>query len=97
MTRTKREIKEELGIEADQWINLGAAQTDTSIVNCPAHFFVARKLKFGAPEREGAEVMRTVKISFDEAVEKVLSGEIKHALSCVLILKAKLKAKKLRK
>jgi len=29
-------------------------------------------------------------MSLDEAVEKVLNGEIKHALSCVLILKAKM-------
>jgi 8-oxo-dGTP pyrophosphatase MutT (NUDIX family) len=87
----RRETKEEMGIEAEEWIDLGQAETDTSIVRCPAHFFVARKLKFSEPEREGTEEMRSVKIKFDEAVEKVLSGEIKHAPSCVLILKAKLK------
>ena len=87
----KREMKEELGIEAEEWISLGSADIDTSIVRCTAHGFVARKLKFGKPEREGVEVMKTVKMSFDEAVEKVLSGEIKHGASCVLILKAKLK------
>ncbi len=48
-------------------------------------------MKFSEPEREGVEVMKTVKMSFDEAVKRVLSGEIKHAVSCVLILKAKMK------
>jgi 8-oxo-dGTP pyrophosphatase MutT (NUDIX family) len=91
LENAKREAKEEMGIEADEWIDLGAAETDTSIVNCPAHFFVARKLKFGKPKREGTEAMKPVKMKFDEAVEKVLSGEIKHGASCVLILKAKLK------
>lgn len=86
----KREVKEELGIEAEDWQSLGEAETDTSIVHCPAHFFVARKLKFKEPEREGSETIETVKMTLDEAVEKVLRGEIKHALSCVLILKAKL-------
>lgn len=91
LENARREAREEMGIEAEEWIDLGAAETDTSIVRSPAHFFVARKLKFTEPEREGTEAMKPVKISFDEAVEKVLSGEIKHALSCVLILKAKLK------
>jgi ADP-ribose pyrophosphatase len=91
LENAKREAKEEVGIEAEEWIDLSSAETDTSIVRSPAHFFIARKLKISEPEREGVEVMKTVKMSFDEAVEKVLSGEIKHALSGLLILKAKLK------
>lgn len=88
----KLELRQELGIEAGELIDFGKMETDTSIVHCPAQFFIAKKLKFFKPEREGVEVMETVKMSFDEAVEKVLSGEIKHALSCALILKAKLKS-----
>ena len=91
LENAKREAKEEMGIEAEEWISLGSAETDTSIVRCPAHFFVARKLKFTETEREGTEAMKPVKISFNDAVKKVLSGEIKHAVSCILILKAKLK------
>ena len=91
LENAKREVMEELGIEAEEWIDLGTTETDTSIVRLKAHFFVARKLKFTEPQREGTETIKTVKLSFDGAVEKVLSGEIKHALSCVLILKAKLK------
>lgn len=90
LENARREAKEEMGIEADEWIDLGTAEADTSIVSSPAHFFVARRLKFTKPEREGTEQMEMVKMSFDEAVEKVLGGEIKHSLSCVLILKAKL-------
>lgn len=90
LENARREAREELGIEAEEWISLGAAETDTSIVRSTAHFFVARKLKFTAPEREGTEALKPVKIKFDEAVQKVLRGEIKHALSCLLILKARL-------
>ena len=86
----KREVKEELGIEAEDWQSLGEAETDTSIVHCPAHLFIARKLTFKEPEREGSETIETAKMSLDEAVEKVLNSEIKHALSCLVILKAKL-------
>lgn len=91
LENARRETKEEMGIEAEEWIDLGRVETDTSIVSCPAQLYAARKLKFSEPEREGTEEMKTVKIKFDEALEKVLNGEIKHALSCVLILKAKLK------
>jgi 8-oxo-dGTP pyrophosphatase MutT (NUDIX family) len=91
LENARREAKEEAGIEAEEWIDLGMIETDTGIMRCPAYFFAARKLKFTETEREGVEVMKTVKMSFDEAVEKALSGEIKHALSSLLILKAKLK------
>jgi ADP-ribose pyrophosphatase len=91
LENAKRETKEEVGIEADEWIDLGTVETDTSMLRCPVQFYVARKLKFGEPEREGTEEMKSVKIKLDEALEKVLNGEIKHALSCVLILKAKSK------
>jgi 8-oxo-dGTP pyrophosphatase MutT (NUDIX family) len=86
----KREAREEMGIEAEEWIDFGLLYPDTSIVDSPAHLFVARRLKFSKPEREGTEEIKTVKIKFREAVEKVLSGEIRHAPSCLLILRAKL-------
>ena len=91
LENAKREAKEEMGIEAEEWIDLGKVETDTSIVHSPAHFFVARKLKLSKSEREGTEAMQPVKIPFDEAVKKVLNGEIVHALSCFLIMKAKIK------
>ncbi len=84
----RREAKEELGIEAREWISLGSVETDTSIVRSTAHFFIARGLAFGESERDGTETMKPVRIKFSEAVEKALSGEISHALSAVLILKA---------
>jgi ADP-ribose pyrophosphatase len=84
----KREAKEEMGIEAGEWIELGTIETDTSIVRSTGHFFIARQLKFTAPEREGVEVMKPVKMKFCEAVEKALNGEIVHGQSALLILKA---------
>ncbi|MBV9958756.1 MAG: NUDIX hydrolase, partial [Acidobacteria bacterium] len=84
----RREAQEELGIEADEWIDLGAIDTDTSIVNCPTHQFLARGLKFREPAREGTEEMSVVRLRFEEAVAMVLDGRITHAASCVLILKA---------
>jgi hypothetical protein len=61
---------------------------DTSIIKSPAHLFIAKKLKFTEPEREGSEKIKTIKMSLQEAVEKVMSGEVTHAISAILILKA---------
>lgn len=84
----KREVKEELGIKAEEWTQLGAYEMDTSIVKAISYLFIAKKLTFTEPEREASENIKTVKMSLAEAVEKVLSGEIVHAMSAVLILKA---------
>ena len=84
----KRELKEELGIEAKDWTTLGKIQTDTSITNSTSHLFLARGLTFGTPEREATEDIETVKMPLDEAVEKVNSGEITNGPTCMLILRA---------
>lgn len=84
----KKEAREELGILAEEWHEFGKLEVDTSIINSAAHQFLARKLKFKEPEQEGSENIKTVKVSLKEAVEKVLRGEIMHAPSATLILKA---------
>lgn len=84
----KREAREELGIEADQWTYLGKMESDTGITNSLCHLYLARKLKFKKPKREASEDIKTIKMKLEEASEKVLSGEITHGQSCVLILKA---------
>ncbi len=87
----KREVKEELGISAEELTELGTIQLDNSIIKAQTTLFIAGKLTFGETDRDESEEMETVKISFREAVEKVLNGEITHAPSCVLLLKAWLK------
>jgi len=86
----KREVKEELGIKASNWMSLGKIQTDTSITNSTSHLFLARNLTFGKPEREATEDIETVKMPLAEALEKVNRGEITNGPTCVLILKAAL-------
>lgn len=82
----QRELKEEVGIAAEEIEEIGVVQLDNSIIKNEVTFFVARKLTQGETDRDGAEEMKIVKIKFREAVEKVLSGEINHSLSRALIL-----------
>lgn len=83
----KREAGEELGIEAEEWTELGKIENDTSITNSTAYLFLARNLTIKEPKREGTEQIKTVKLKFEEALQKVLSGEITHNQTCLSILK----------
>lgn len=87
----KREIKEELGIVAEELTEIGEIQLDHSIIKAQSTLFIARGLAFGETDRDDTEEMEIMKISLSEAVEKVLSGEITHAPSCILLMKAWLK------
>jgi len=84
----KRELKEETGIVAEEWIDLGITEPLTTFVNCPQKLFLARKLSFLESNPEENEDIRLVKIKFEEAVQMVMESKILHAPSCVLILKA---------
>jgi 8-oxo-dGTP pyrophosphatase MutT (NUDIX family) len=84
----RRELKEELGVEAEELTDLGLIDSVTSQVYAPAQVFLARGLRFGEPERESTEDLQTVRVRFEEAVRMVMDGEITQGISCALILKA---------
>ena len=84
----RRELKEELGVEAEELTDLGLVDAITSQVYSPARIFLARRLSFGEPETEATESLRPLKVRFEEAVRMVLDGRITQGISCTLILKA---------
>ena len=90
----RRELREELGLDAEEFIPLGHIDPLTSMVDSPAYLFLARKLKFGEPDQDDGETVRRVKMKFEEAIEKVMNNEITHGTSCSLILKAEKLLKK---
>jgi len=85
----KRELKEELGIEADEWISMGVVHSLTSMVGHTENMFIARNFE---PPTEAPysdeEKIELVRILFEEAVEMVMKGEIFQSQAAVLILKA---------
>ena len=84
----RRELKEELGIEAEELTDLGLVDAVTSQVYAPERIFLARRLTFGEHERESTESLQSVKVKFEEAVRMVMDGRVTQGVSCVLILKA---------
>ncbi len=84
----RRELKEELGIEAKEWIDLGLVNPFTTVVKSSARMFLARKLKFEKDDQEATENIKLVKVKLEKVVKMVMNNIITHGPSCVLILKA---------
>jgi 8-oxo-dGTP pyrophosphatase MutT (NUDIX family) len=85
----KRELREESGISATEWIDLGTIGSMTMIIDGPIHMFLARGLSYGAADIEDQQTIRLRKIPFSEAVDLVMENKIAPAVGNVLILKAK--------
>jgi len=86
----RRELKEETGIVAEKWTDLGLVNPFTEGVHSPANIYLARTLSFMKSALEATETLEVKKVKFSDAVQKVLDSEINHGPSCVLILKAKI-------
>ena len=84
----RRELREELGIEADQLVELGRVDPMTSLIDSPSHLFLARTLQLKAQRHEGSERIERVKVALAEAVRLVHESAITHGASCVLIMRA---------
>jgi len=85
----KRELKEELGILADELIDLGKVFPLTSLVKITNYLFLARRIKFSEAQPEGTEIIETVKMPIQKAIEYVYDGTICDGTTVTLILKAK--------
>ncbi len=83
----RRELQEELGITAKEWIDLGVCDPFTSVVVSPTRLFLARGLNFGPTSLEGTEEIRCHPVQLAKAAQMVLDSEITHGPSCILILK----------
>lgn len=90
LAAAQRELHEELGLVARRWIELGTVDPFTAQLISPNHQFLAFDLEEVQADPDEAEVIERVKLKLEEAVRMVMAGEITHAPSCTLILKAQL-------
>ncbi len=67
LSAAKRELHEELGILAEDWVDLGMLDPFTNAIAATSHLFLARKLKFVSSEPESIEVIEMKKMKFEEA------------------------------
>lgn len=83
----KRELREELGISAHHWSDLGRLREIPSIVDPPVTIFVARDLEFAAPEPAEEESISLVRLTIDKALDAALSGEIDDAVTIAALFR----------
>lgn len=72
----RREVKEELGIEADKLDYFGTVQEITSRVNNVSHLFLAKVKSLGEAKPDTGEIIRLKKVSLEEAFQMALDGSI---------------------
>ncbi|WP_111671117.1 NUDIX domain-containing protein [Algoriphagus litoralis] len=84
----KRELKEETGLTAEKWTQIMTIHTSNSVTDEEGYVFLAEGLTEGETEFEETEILQVKKLSFREALEMVMSGEITDSLSIAGLLKA---------
>ena len=86
----KRELIEEVGLEAQTFTQICIANTSNSATDELAYIFVAQDLKLVESQPDETEQLQIKKLSLLSAFEMVMNGEIKDAISIIGILKLKL-------
>lgn len=90
----KREFLEEVGAVADEFVSLGEVYPTPGYTNEIIRLFAARGLHFVGQKLDEGEFLQVCQMSFDELIERVLSGEIKDAKTIIAALKLKELVKK---
>ena len=84
----KRELREETGLTADAWENLGVFYPAPAYSDEKITMFLARGLHQGPCERDDDEFMDVLEMPLAELEEQVLSGEVTDAKTQIAVLKA---------
>ena len=84
----KRELREETGLRASRWTDLGIFHTSNSVTDETAYCFLAEELEQGQPEPDEDEELRVMKLPFLEVWQMVLKQEITDALTIVCLMRA---------
>ncbi len=77
----KKELKEETGISAKLWQQIGVLHTSNSATDEKAIIYLATELTFGAPQPEDTEQLIVNKIPFTTFISMIVEGKITDAIS----------------
>jgi 8-oxo-dGTP pyrophosphatase MutT (NUDIX family) len=77
----RRELREETGVVAATWRELGRAHLSNSVTDEAAVLYLATDLRQQAPEPEVTEDLAVRWVPFDEALAMTLDGRITDALA----------------
>ena len=80
-SKIKKELKEETGISAKLWQQIGVLHTSNSATDEKAIIYLATELTFGAPQPEDTEQLIVNKIPFTTFISMIVEGKITDAIS----------------
>nr|WP_066635522.1 NUDIX hydrolase [Desulfolucanica intricata] len=86
----RRELKEETGWEAAEWIELTTFYTSPGFSNEKMYLYLAKNLSYTGQKLDEDEFVQVILMTLDDAVQRVLSGEIHDSKSIAGILAAKI-------
>ena len=83
----KRELQEETGYTAEQFISLGELYPTPAYCDEVIYMYAAKGLKAGETNFDDDECLEIKTMPIDEFVERILNGEIKDAKTQAAVLK----------
>jgi 8-oxo-dGTP pyrophosphatase MutT (NUDIX family) len=87
LAAARRELREETGLSARHWRDIGFVDNSNGVTTDTAYMFLATGLQAGADAQDPGEQVTLSWLPFDQAVEGVLAGAITESVSVAAILK----------
>ena len=84
----RRELREETGVEADQWLELCRSDLSNSVSDEEAVLYLATGLTHGDATPDGTESLDMRWVPFDEVLAMTLDGRITDALTMLAVHRA---------
>ena len=88
LAAAQRELAEEAGVEATEWLPLGTYDLSPGIMTQVSHIFLARGLRDVAARPEGTERFTLRTLPLREALDACLRGELRSAVTVLGIWRA---------
>ena len=85
-----RELSEETGFSADEYVDLGCCYTSPGYTDEIIHVYLARGLHRGKSHLDEGEFLNVEKLPFEELVRLVMANEIIDAKTVIAVSKAKI-------
>ncbi|HVF42348.1 MAG TPA: NUDIX hydrolase [Pyrinomonadaceae bacterium] len=87
----RRELEEETGLRARDWVRMGEAHLSNSVSDELAVWYLATGLEQGEPRPDGTERLQVRRVSLEDALRMTLAGEITDALSVLALMHLRLR------
>ncbi|HEY1899585.1 MAG TPA: NUDIX hydrolase [Steroidobacteraceae bacterium] len=84
----RRELTEEAGVVATDWVSLGSLLSSPGVFSEVIHLYLAQGLSSARSQLEDHEVLEVHWVSFRQACDMALSGELRDAKTIIGVLRA---------